>query len=401
MQNIFKFSLNNFFLITCIRICFLIFFINCANDIQRPPIYSLLFAGSGSERVGIISTDFASGGRFSVLNSDLQYSVPNFVNVHSDAVLRYKNNKVYIINRLNRDNIQVLNPNFGFLTELEFGTGKGTNPQDIQILNESKAYISLYNSRNLLVVNPGNGFIINSIDLSSFSETSSTGSGGIDGLPEMAQMFLYNGKLFLQLQRLDKNDVSGFPAPNTHSLLLEIDTSTDKVINAHKTPVPNPVSKIYSINLLGDDYLVMSLAGRLGFISKIDGGIFLFNLRTGQFNNTPILSEAAVGGDILDFVLKSESEGYAFSLDSSFNKYIWKFNPITKEKSTLVAFYPSSLGNISGLALSKTGKLYIGDSNFETPGVSIYDTNGTEPRKLNISPINIGLRPFDMVVLED
>jgi hypothetical protein len=361
---------------------------------------SLLFAGSGTERVGVISSDFSSGGRFSVLNADIQLATPSFVNVHSDAVIRYIGGKIIIINRLNRDNIQILNPELGFLTEREFSTGKGTNPQDIAFVSKSKAYISLYNSRNLLIINPETGLKTGQLDLGNYAETSSTGGSGTDGFPEMHQMFLEENKLFLQLQRLDRNDLSGFPAPNTNSLLLEIDTNTDTVVATYSTPVANPITQIQKITYRGESFLAMGLSGRLGFLSQLDGGIYLFQLNTRQFLQSPILSESNLGGDILNFVIKSETEGFVFSLDRNFNKTIWKWNPLTNEKTNIVEYYPSSFGNLGGLALSRSGKLYVGAANFERPGVNIYDTNPAQPLKLNSLPIDVGLRPFDLVVIE-
>jgi DNA-binding beta-propeller fold protein YncE len=68
-------------------------------------------------------------------------------NIHSDAVARFIDGKVFIINRLNRDSVLILNPANGFLPEAEYSVGKGNNPQDIVKVNDNKAYITLYNSR--------------------------------------------------------------------------------------------------------------------------------------------------------------------------------------------------------------------------------------------------------------
>jgi DNA-binding beta-propeller fold protein YncE len=360
----------------------------------------LLFPGiQGTETVGVISSDFGSGGRFNVINSELLAVTPNSVNIHSDAVGVFSYDKVIIINRLGRDSIQILNPNLGFFTEAEFSVGSGSNPQDIAIVNSNKAYVSLYNRNYLLVIDPSTGGEIKRIDLSSYSETSSTGSGGIDNLPESSHLFIEGNSLYLLLQRLDRNDGSGFPAPNTNSYLLEIDILSDRVINIYPTPAPNPISKIYKVNIFSKPYIAMCLPARLGFLSKNDGGIGAFDLTEKKFRSGFLYSETTAGGDITDMVIKSPDIGYAFVLDKSLNKYIHKFNPTTGEKLGVIASYSSSSGNISGLAISSSGKLYIGDSNFSRPGVSIFDTNSGD-RKLTPAPIDVGLRPFDIIVLE-
>lgn len=379
---------------------FFLFLYNCFKDIPRPPIYSLLFTGGSTEKLAVVSSDFASGGRFSVLNPELQISTPNFLNVHSDAVVRYQREKVIIINRLNRDSIQVLDPNLGFLLEKEFSTGSGTNPQDLVWVDNTRAFVTLYNSNELKIFDMSLGLATRSISLSHLVEKSSSGSSGIDGLVEPHRMYQKDNSLFVQLQRLDRNDVSGFPAPNTNSLLIEINLQTETIVREIPTPVPNPISRIQEISIFGEPHLLMCLAGRLGFISQLDGGIFAFRLSDRSFINQPIYSETIAGGDILDFVVYSETEGYAFILDKSFNKFIQKFNPQTGEKILELAYFPSTAGTIAGLAISKSGKLYIADANFQNPGITIFDITSPKPRKLNPTPIPVGLRPFDMVVIE-
>ncbi|MCK6382019.1 MAG: hypothetical protein L6Q54_12330 [Leptospiraceae bacterium] len=359
---------------------------------------SLLFPtlSIGSEKVGVISTDYGASGRFSVINSEVFLSTTGFSNVHSDALARYIDGKVYVINRLNRDNIQVLNPNLGFLTELEFSTESGSNPQDFIKINSEKAYISRYNRSSILIVNPSSGTPIGHIDLSSFNETNSP---ILDNLPEMNQMYLYEGKVYIQVQRLDRNDESGYFAPNASSQLLEIDTSTDRVIQSYTFQSRNPMSKIQKVELFGDPHLIMALPNRQGFLSKIDGGVEGFNLKTKSFYPKFLYSESEAGGDILDVKIKNDSLGFAFVLDLSLNKYIQSFNPSTGKKISTLAYFPANYGNISGLALSSSGKLYTGESNFSKPGVAIYDTNN-DNRRLNQATIDVGLRPFDIIVLE-
>lgn len=385
--------MQNFF-----RFFSMVFFFSFCQDIKRPPIQTVFFPAiaPGIERAGIVSTDYGSSGRFSIINPEIFTSTQGLSNIHSDALAKYIDGKVYIVNRLNRDNIQVLNPDLGFLTELEFSTESGSNPQDFVKLNSGKAYITRYNRSTILIVNPSTGISTGQIDLSGFNETA---SGLSDNLPEMNQMYLENDRLYVQLQRLDRNDPSGYYSPNASSLLLEINTSTDKVIQSYTFQSRNPISKIQKTDLFGDSHLVMAVPNKQGFLSKIDGGVEVFNLRTKSFRAGFIYSESEAGGDILDVKIKNDTLGFAFVLDSTFNKYIQSFNPSTGKKISTIAFFPSNYGNISGLALSKNGKLYTGESTFTKPGVAIYDTDNNNLR-LNSTPIDVGLRPFDIVILE-
>lgn len=370
------------------------------NDIKRPPIYALFLPGFSlnSERIGVVSTDYGSSGRFGTVNGDTFLFVQGLSGIHSDAIAKYIDGKVYIINRLNRDNIQILNPELGFLTELEFSVESGSNPQDFVKINSTKAYISRYNKSSLLIVDPSSGSKTGLIDFSGYCESSSNGSA-LDNLPEMNQMYLDSNQLYLQLQRLDRNDPSGYFSPNASSLLVEIDVNTDKVVSSYTFQSRNPISKIQKMDLFGSPHLVMAAPNKQGFLSQNDGGVEAFNLTTKTFRTGFLYSEIEAGGDILDVKIKNDTLGFAFVLDSGFNKYIHSFNPSTGRKISTIAYFPSSYGNISGLALSKSGKLYTGESTFSKPGIAIYDTEKNNQR-LNPTVIEAGLRPFDIIVLE-
>lgn len=387
----------NFFIII------LIFQFQFCEDIKRPPLVALflntlIYSGSGSEKIGVISSDFQTSGKFNLLNPDINFSISTITNIHSDAVGKFMNGKVFILNRLNRDSVLVLNPNNAFLPEKEFSVGRGTNPHDI-ILVGNKVYISLYERNYIPIYNLDSGQEISRIDLSSYSETSSAG-GAIDNLPETDYMYLEGNSIYVLLQRLDRNDPTAPLPPNSDSLLLEIDFRTDKIISSYTTPSRNPISKIRKININSEPHLVFACPNRQGLISKIDGGIVAFNLNTKKFRAGFLLSEAETGGDILDFVIKNETEGYAYSSDVKLNKTILEFNPTTGKRGITLLNFSNQGGNISGLALSNSGKLYVGDGGFSKPGVSIFDTTKSNKPRLSPAPVDIELRPSDIFVIE-
>ena len=386
------------------NITFILFFIllYCKNDIQRPSILSLFLPQGGSdvEKLGVVSTDFSSGGRFSMIDTSSLVALPTLSYIHSDAVVRFYNQKIYIVNRLNRDSILILNPLLGYLPLQEFSMGSGSNPQDIAVVNDSKAYVSLYNRTYLAVVDLNTGQIYKKIDLAVYSETFSTSSSGIDGKPEMAKMIIYENILYLQLQRLDRNDISGFPSPNTDSYIIKINIITDEIISVIKTLYPNPFGKMQKITLGSENFIAVCLPARLGYISQLDGGIGALNISTGEFRTSPLYSEKDAGGDILDMVIKTDTEGYAYVLDSSFNKSIQRFNPSSGVKTGTLATYSSNLGNISGLVLSQSGKLFLGSADYNNPGITVFETANGELRQITASPISVGLRPFDLEILK-
>ena len=64
--------------------------------------------------------------------------------VHSDALARSFGGRVYVVNRLRADNIQIIDPQQGYTTpaNAQVSVGNGTNPQDIAFMNANKAYVS-------------------------------------------------------------------------------------------------------------------------------------------------------------------------------------------------------------------------------------------------------------------
>jgi hypothetical protein len=374
-------------------------FLQC-NDIKKPPLWSFLLVQRNPGNIGMVTSDFGGSGRYNVLDPRGNFVLPGFTPIHSDASLRFWDGKIFIINKLNKDSIQILNPNLGNITEKEFSVNTGTNPHDIQLINPNKAYVSRYNSRSLLIINPNDGSFLGEIDLSQYAETSS--AGGIpDGLPEMSWMVRYGGRLFITLQRLDRNNPGGFFPPSDKSLLIELDTVSNKPLREFTFQSTNPISKPQVVTIFGSPHIIFSTPGRLGFISELDGGIEAFNLDLNQFRSGFLLQETNAGGDILDVQVKDENLGFASVLDKQFNKKIISFNPQSGLVFQSLIEVPSSVSsNFSGLLLTRDGLLILGIRDFSGPGVLVFDTNGGI-RSLTPIPIRTELTPIDFEELGD
>ncbi|WP_210410670.1 hypothetical protein [Leptospira yanagawae] len=383
------------------KILFLILFVFQCNqlEIEKPSLFQFLFLSASPTSVGVVTSDFASGGRFKTFEPNSFTTFPTSIPIHSDAVGRYSNDRVFIVNRLNRDSIQVLNPQLGFFTEQEFSVGQGKNPQDIAVWND-KYFISLYNADELVIHSRSSGVKIGAVSFSSLKETFST-SGIPDSSVEASYMVQDGSSLFVLLQRLDRNDVSGYLPPNSDSLLVEVDMDLNQIRAVYTLPYRNPSSKIQKVFLFGEPHLVFSCVGRVGFISQIDAGIIAFRLSTRQFHPERLYAEQVAGGDILSFQIKNEEFGYASVLDAGFNKTIQVFRPRTGEKLGTLLQIPGNIGiSLSGLLLTNEGKLLVGSTDFSRPGIYVFDTSIGNVL-LNPIPSSVELTPFDIFQLQN
>ncbi|QQR81624.1 MAG: hypothetical protein IPJ69_05825 [Deltaproteobacteria bacterium] len=137
----------------------------------------------------ILGADYDRGasqvGSISLLGMNTpRTATKNIQTTHSDAIVRVFNNKIYVVNRLGGDNLQVIDSQ-NFRVTLQCSVGLGTNPQDIVVVSDTKAFISLYQPSNnrsslsvddIVIVNPSvtdcAQFITGSIDLQPYTSAS-------------------------------------------------------------------------------------------------------------------------------------------------------------------------------------------------------------------------------------
>jgi hypothetical protein len=142
-------------------------------DVGLPP-NTVLVMPTVTPVAFVTTTDYMTGSYSTIDLSNLSVSknLPastGIIESDNDAV--YFNNRVYIINKFGFDNITVLDVSDLSSEVKQFSTGNGTNPQDMAFVSDTKAYVSLLGSNEVLVVDPtassGNE-IEGTIDLSVF-----------------------------------------------------------------------------------------------------------------------------------------------------------------------------------------------------------------------------------------
>jgi hypothetical protein len=115
------------------------------------------------------------------------------------------------------------------------------------------------------------------------------------------------------------------------------------------------------------------------------------------------VTEEALGGDVDDAVIVSETKGYAIvgvitDWDNFIGEtYLVSFNPQTGEKLADVAV--SDSWDYNAIELNPDGtELWLADRAMTNPGIRIFDVATDE--ELTEDPIDVGLPPFAISFIE-
>jgi len=245
--------------------------------------------------------------------------------------------------------------------------------------------VTRYETNALWKMNTSTGVMTASIDFSSMADA--------DGICEMDNMALVGERLFVSVQRLDRNNFFG---PTGTSYLAVVDVNTDTLVDTDAgtsgtQPItlanPNPFSSVQLDPYSGNLYLSC-----VGFFGLIDAGLEMVNPNTMQSLGV-IFSESAAGGDILDAEIVSPTLGWAIVASPSFITHLITFDPSTGTKLSTV--YSPSGYDLQDVERAPTGEIFLADRTILNPGVRCYDAFTTV--EITSNPISTGLPPFDLV----
>ncbi|HSP98187.1 MAG TPA: hypothetical protein VL049_13235 [Candidatus Dormibacteraeota bacterium] len=342
--------------------------------------------GCPAETRAFVTTSTFEEGSFATVGLDdprpVTPSTPQR-RIFRDAVARGFDDLIYVVNRLYADNIQVLDPADGLRTRLQCSTGNGTNPHDIQVVSRHKAYVTLFERRELLIVDPSaprdcTGFIRGEIDLSSLADA--------DGIPDMDQMAVVGDRLYVSLQRLDINSVLRLPAEN--GALAVIDLATDQLMGGIELTGANPFAATKGLTVR-DGQLWIAEAGEF---NVFDGGLERVDLATATPSGF-VATETDLGGDLTDFVIVSDHLAYAVVSRPGFTNALVSFDPSTGQ--LLATHHTSSGYTLFDIELNDRGELYLADRSRRAPGIRIFRAADGAP--LTAGVLDLGLPPFEIV----
>jgi hypothetical protein len=342
-------------------------------------------------RALVVATDFETGQLSTVAMEAPRRPRKLRTEVFSDAVVRVSGGLAIVLDRFLADDVQVLGPKLR--ARLHCGTGAGSNPHDIVVTDAGvrgrragKAYVTRYGGSDLWIVDPAargcKRFHTGSIGLGAWADG--------DGLPEMDQMALVGTRLFVTLQRLDRQ--RGF-VPTTYSSVAVIDTTTDTVIG-------EPI-RLTGRNAFGDasglarepggTRLAISTPGDIYTVG--DGGIQWLDTDTMTVDPAGFfVTEDDLGGNVTDFVLVSATKAYAIVQARDLQNRLVTFDPSHPAGSVAVLFARDAF--LPDIALAPDGTLWMADQSRPGYGIRILDT--ATDTFVTSRPIDVGLPPFSL-----
>jgi len=334
--------------------------------------------------VATASTDFGTGST-ALLPAGSASPQGNLLTIHSDAEVRYFDGRIYVVNRMGQDNILVLDPTRPDTPLMQYSVGNGANPQDIVVVDTDKAYVTLLERDYVLILDPRDGTRLGTIDLSAYADA--------DGLPELAQMVRVEDRVFVGMQRLDRN---AFWAPSDSSYLAVIDIKTDALVDADPAQdgiqgillaAPNPGA----LDVVDQRIFVQEV----GDYMALDGGIEAIDAGTFQSEGL-LITESQLGGQCGGLAMASSTHGFtAVSVWPTYT--VRPFDLDTRTVGDPLS--GTSGGYIPALAMDDDRLLVADrgtDDNLDAAGILVFDWVSGE---LLEGPISTGLPPNSFAVL--
>ena len=190
-------------------------------------------------------------------------------------------------------------------------------------------------------------------------------------------------RLYVSLQKLDQDN---FFTPAENGSIVVIDVATGTVLAEIELSGENPFGQTKGIPTRDGDLIV----GEVGNFGINDGGIERVDTDS-QTARGFFITEEDLGGDIVDFVLVTDTTGYAVLSLPDFTNSVVAFDTTSRTvTATLI-----SGESISDIELNDRGQLFVAQRTPQRPGVRIFNIHDNSEQ--TAQPIDLDLPPFDIV----
>ncbi len=341
---------------------------------------------TGAQTHGVvIGTDYSSAGTVGLLELTAPWTVTaDLASIHADANGRWHDDLVYIVNRAGADNIQVLDPAADLAVVRQFSLGLGRNIQDIAFLEDGTAYVSCYDTAELLHIDPVTGAILHVVSTAAFADA--------DGLPETGRLHRRDDRLFLTCERLDRDS---WYSPVGDSYILVLDTGDRTWIDCDPIlpgtqgillSAPNP----YTDFVRTGDHLLM---GCNGFYAVADGGVDVVD-PVGLVSLGFEITEVELGGDVVALAGGPDGRRHVIVSSSSFVTSVVAYD----DQGLVELLAAAAAYDHAALAWDGDFQLLVADRALGAAGVRIFDAQSGA--QLTTGPLGTGLPPALFILPE-
>lgn len=365
---------------------------NMVADQRRPKQKGAPFDGT-ARRLAVAWNDSINGS--GVVRAMSTHSPWEFqtlpLETDPDSVLRSAGGRVYVVSRAQGTVAVVARDTWTMLQV--YPLGEGSEPQDIAVVSAELAYVTRRSATHLLRLELDTGASTEVVDLSLFADG--------DGVPDMGMMAVHEGRLFVQIRRVNLSEPGGFVLP---AYLAVVDTATEQLVD-----VDPATPGVQAVELQGTapkgKMQIIPQTRRL-FVSASgdfwdEGGIEMIDLDTLQSVGMAVReADGQVGADLGAFVMVSPERGYlVFSTDLLLSSHLVPFT-----KSGGVEPGPElhfSLGYFAPTLVydPETDTFFFPEGGFDGYGVHVFDAfTGT---RLTPEPLATSGQPTDLVLLSD
>jgi hypothetical protein len=262
---------------------------------------------------------------------------------------------VYVIEHYGADNILKFDPSKSDESGVLYQThlGDNWNPQDMEFLSETKAYITNMDEPKITVFNPTSGSVISHIDISNYTFRPDSNSS-----PYANDLQLVGSDLYVLLQRRNVYE------PGASSLILKINTTTDAVVDTIPLQFKNGYGMAYN-----NGALYVSNPGSMDLTG--DGAIEKVVLSTGSVST--VITETTLGGNPSQIIHKSGSHFYIQSYIAWKNEKVME---IDAASGTIVSTLPGVKDAFGGIYYDGVDStLYVGERDVTEMGIRVFKNN--------------------------
>ena len=322
--------------------------------------------------VATIAPDFSSGAH-ALLGTDPDsgelVSQNDIAPTHSDITIAAGMGDIFRIERAQGGNVALFGAGDDVTTpSWQYSVTQGasaaqTNPTALIRVSETKAYIPLYNSDRILIVDPTAtdeaDFILGEIDFSAYDDG--------DGTPDVNNAVAIEDKLFVTVQRLTNFEPSNtaYVAVIDTSTDTEIDTGRDPMLNGIPLTVRNPNNDL--VFLAGERSLYVQGVGK-NFTSFIDGSPPEFTggverINVDDYSSAVVVGDVDTRGHTSSMTVVSSTKGYLVAGDF-FSNTVYPFDPQTGDVGAAI---PALTGlQIANVVTGPNGNVWVSDTSNAT-----------------------------------